>query len=106
MKLSKSELIRDIALQRYEKLFDLAIKNIKSNPSLSRRYIEILIKISQRTRVRIPRNLKYFICKSCHSLLYPGITSRIRLSPRRSSHIIVTCLICGRIKRYPISKKK
>jgi len=71
MKLSKNQLIRDIALQRIENLFNLAINNIKSNPSLSHRYIEIAIKISQRTRVKIPRNLKYFICKSCHSLLYP-----------------------------------
>jgi ribonuclease P protein subunit RPR2 len=106
MKLSKNQLIRDIALQRIENLFDLAINNIKSNPSLSHRYIEIAIKISQRTRVKIPRNLKYFICKSCHSLLYPGITSRIRISPRRNPHIVVTCMVCGRIKRYPISKKK
>ncbi|MGC8936602.1 MAG: ribonuclease P protein component 4 [Candidatus Methanomethylicaceae archaeon] len=103
---SNRQLIRDLAAQRIENLFRLAEANIQSDPSLSDRYVEMALQISMRTNVRIPRRFKYFICKSCHSFLYPGIRSRIRISPRRSPHIVVTCLVCGATKRYPIKTHK
>ncbi|MDH5806464.1 MAG: ribonuclease P protein component 4 [Candidatus Methanomethylicaceae archaeon] len=102
----KNKIMKDIAIQRIEGLFKLAIENVKSNPSLSDRYVEMALEISKRTRVRIPKKWKYFICKSCHSFLYPGIRSRVRIVPRRSPHVVITCLICGEIKRYLIKKRK
>ncbi|MCQ5363310.1 MAG: ribonuclease P [Candidatus Methanomethylicia archaeon] len=103
---SNRRLIKDLAAQRIDNLFRLAEANIHSNPSYSDRYVEMAIQISKRTNVRIPKSWKYFMCKSCHSFLYPGIRSRIRISPRRSPHIVVTCLVCGTTKRYPIKTKK
>lgn len=99
-------LIHDLAIQRIEHLFKLAIDNFKLNPSLSDRYVEMAIEISMRTRTRIPKKWKYFICKSCHSFLYPGIRARIRIAQRRTPHVVVTCLVCGAIKRYLIKKRK
>lgn len=98
--------MKDLAIQRIEGLFKLAMDNIKSNPSLSNRYVEMALEISKRTKVRIPGKWKYFVCKSCHSLLYPGISSRVRIISRRSPHIVITCLICGEVKRYLIKKRK
>ncbi|MDH5811992.1 MAG: ribonuclease P [Candidatus Verstraetearchaeota archaeon] len=103
---SPRHILKDLAAQRIDNLFRLAEANIRSNPALSDRYVEMAIQISKRTNVRIPRPWKYFVCKSCHSFLYPGIRSRIRISPRRSSHVVVTCLVCGTAKRYPIKTKK
>ncbi|MGQ9760133.1 MAG: ribonuclease P protein component 4 [Candidatus Methanomethylicaceae archaeon] len=99
------QIIRDLAYQRIDNLFRLAELNIKSSPSLSDRYVEMALQISSRTKVRIPKRWKFFLCKSCHSFLYPGIRSRIRLSQRRSPHLVVTCLVCGAMKRYPLKNK-
>ncbi|MCS7098049.1 MAG: hypothetical protein NZ922_03605 [Candidatus Methanomethyliaceae archaeon] len=106
MKFSKRFLIHDLAVQRIEQLFKLAIDNFKLNPHLSDRYVKMAIEISMRTRTKIPKKWKYFICRSCNSFLYPGIRARIRIKPRRSPHIVVTCLVCGAMRRYLIKKRK
>eukprot|EP00042_Codosiga_hollandica_P055353 m.773358 g.773358 ORF g.773358 m.773358 type:complete len:153 (+) comp59097_c0_seq52:233-691(+) len=62
--------------------------------------------------------VKRTICRACQQLLVPGITSRVRLqgtlllarvdpqllsalvAGRREQHIVVTCLSCGRFRRF------
>eukprot|EP00042_Codosiga_hollandica_P055356 m.772333 g.772333 ORF g.772333 m.772333 type:complete len:135 (+) comp59097_c0_seq6:233-637(+) len=44
--------------------------------------------------------VKRTICRACQQLLVPGITSRVRLQGRREQHIVVTCLSCGRFRRF------
>ena len=88
----------DIAEQRIKRLFDLAKAAYPSRPDLSDRYVDIARRISMRHRVGIPREFKRYVCKECCSYLVPGQNSRIRLD---GNNIIVTCLKCGSIRRYP-----
>ncbi len=103
MKLNRSH-VHDIARQRIERLFLLAQEVAKSDLCLADRYVELALRISMRTRVRIPRELKRSVCRKCKAFLYPGITSRVRMHARRSPHVSVTCLNCGAVRRYLLKK--
>ncbi|MDI9608848.1 MAG: ribonuclease P [Candidatus Verstraetearchaeota archaeon] len=103
MKLNRTH-VRDLARQRIERLFSLANQAVKSDPRLANRYVSIALKISMRTRVRIPRELKRTVCRKCKAFLYPGITSRVRVRTRRSPHVSVTCLNCGTVRRYLLKR--
>lgn len=102
---SKAE-IKKIALSRIERLFDLAINMLSERPDLSQRYIEIARRISMRTRVRIPREKRMLICRHCKRLIFPGVSSRVRLQHRREPHIVITCLYCGKYMRRPLRRRK
>jgi ribonuclease P protein subunit RPR2 len=97
-------MLKDLAQQRIDHLFSLAIGTAQSLPDLSDRYVEMAQRLSKRTRVKIPHKWKYFICGSCNRFLYPGTTARVRIAQRRSPHTVITCLRCGSKKRYPIKK--
>lgn len=97
--------IREIALKRIERLFDLAIKMLGERSDLSQRYVEIARKISMRVRVRIPREKRMLICRHCKRFIFPGVSARFRLQPRREPHIVITCLYCGRHMRRPLRRR-
>lgn len=88
----------DMAEQRIERLFELAWKAYPERPGLADRYVDIARRISMRHRVSLPPELKKRVCKKCMSFLVPGENSRVRLDGK---NVIVTCLKCGGIKRYP-----
>jgi ribonuclease P protein subunit RPR2 len=88
----------DMAEQRIKRLFDLAEQAFPGRPDLARRYVEIARRISLRHRVGIPGELKKRVCKKCGAFLVTGENSRIRLDGK---NVIITCLECGEIKRYP-----
>lgn len=99
------EKIREIALKRIERLFELAIQMLDKRPDLSQRYIEIARKISMRARVRIPKEKRLLICRHCKRFIFPGVSARVRLQPRREPHIVITCLYCGKHMRRPLRRK-
>ncbi len=92
----------------------LALENIKE--MLNRAFLEgyrcniersIILgrqarRLSKATGVKIPWYFKFFFCKKCKRFLIPGKTMRIRIRNRRESHITITCLLCGSIKRVPL----
>jgi ribonuclease P protein subunit RPR2 len=98
--------IRQIAEERVDILLHLAKNTVKSDPSLSKRYVELAQRIAMRSGVRLGRERKQFICKNCKSLLVPGINCRVRVRPEYGTHVVVTCLECGSAKRYPAVKEK
>jgi ribonuclease P protein subunit RPR2 len=63
------------------------------------RYVEHARRLSMRSRVRIPRAWRYFICRGCKRALIPGVTARFRTSTGREPHLVVSCLRCGHIYR-------
>ncbi|MEM2739392.1 MAG: ribonuclease P protein component 4 [Candidatus Bathyarchaeia archaeon] len=94
---------RGIALERIERLFELALKYFEKNPEIADRYVEVARRISMKAKVRIPKTYKrYFVCRGCKRLMVPGYTCRIRIRSEGSPRIIITCLRCGAIKRIPI----
>jgi len=95
--------IGTIARERIEILLKQARENLDLNPRLSRRYVELAWKISTRTKVKIPPDEKHYLCKGCGLPLIPGRNARVRLLPG-NSRIVITCLSCGRLRRYPFTK--
>ena len=89
----------DIAVQRIERLFELAEEEARAGvEKRSSRYLQLARAIGMRYRVRIPRHLKMRSCKGCYALLIPGKTARVRL---REEYITTTCLRCGKQMRRP-----
>jgi len=100
---------RQIALQRIHVLFRLAKEKIREEPELAQRYVQIARKIAMRTKLRLPTEYRRLVCRHCKRFIYPGVNSRVRIQQRREPHMVVTCLVCGKIMRIPLrsrSRKK
>ena len=108
--MKKRRIIRDIAIQRIKLLYKYAVREVrKGNVRLAQRYMYIAKRIAGKAGIKVPRSIKRAVCKNCLTPLIPGITSRVRLkSEGKGSRIVVTCLICGWIHRYPykLGKKR
>jgi len=96
---------RQIALQRIHTLFRLAKDKIRKEPELSQRYVKIARKIAMRTKLRLPTEYRRLVCRHCKSFIYPGVNSRVRIQQRREPHMVITCLVCGKITRIPLKSK-
>ena len=97
--------IASIAEERMRILLERARDAARKNGNLSRRYVGLARKISMRTKVRIPRAEKLYLCRDCGIALVPGLNARIRLRQGKN-RIAVTCLSCGGVKRYPLPRKR
>ena len=97
--------IASVAEERMRILLEHARDAAREDGTLSRRYVGLARKISMRTKVRIPRAEKLYLCKECGIALLPGLNARIRLRPGKS-RIAVTCLSCGGVRRYPVLRKR
>ncbi|MBS7606271.1 ribonuclease P [Candidatus Bathyarchaeota archaeon] len=98
--------VKEIALKRIRKLFELAIKALPERPDLAQRYVEIARRIGMRAKVRMPRENRMLICRHCKRFIFPGVSSRVRIQPRREPHIVITCLYCGGHMRKPLRRRK
>ncbi|WP_297435194.1 ribonuclease P protein component 4 [Thermococcus sp.] len=94
---------RRIARERIEILFTLAERVFPYEPELANRYVEIALAVQQKARIRMPGKWKRRYCKKCHSLLVPGRNARVRL---RNGHVVIKCLNCGHIMRYPYTREQ
>ena len=94
-----------IAKERIKILFNLAEKEFKKHPGRSKRYVELARRIGLRYNLRLPKQLKRKFCKNCNTLLVPGFTSKVRISSKQKA-VIIKCLECDKIYRYPYGKKK
>jgi ribonuclease P protein subunit RPR2 len=97
---------KQIAQQRVHILFEQAKSNYKENPQLAQRYVETARKIAMSARMRLPSTLKSQVCRNCNTLLVPGESSRVRIKPRRETHIVTTCFKCGHKTRIPLEIRK
>ncbi len=91
--------------ERVDRLFRLAENSFGSHPERSHRYAELICKLSMRTNFRLPKNIKRRICDKCRKFLVTGKNSRVRTSDQQQS-VIVTCLECGHVMRYPYREEK
>ena len=97
---------KQIARQRIQILFQQATNVNKANPQLAQRYIVTARKIAMSARIQLPTIYKRQICKNCNTLMVPGYSCRVRVKPRRETHVVVTCLNCGCQTRYPAKAEK
>jgi len=94
---------RELARERIRILLSEAFKTAVSEPERAQRYVKLASRIASKARVRIPRELRRRICRSCCTPLIPGVTARYRL--RGVRRLTVTCLICGYTRRYPLNPR-
>ncbi|MEM5878698.1 MAG: ribonuclease P protein component 4 [Candidatus Aenigmatarchaeota archaeon] len=99
----KPEWQKQIANERIKILFSLARKNAQSNPSRSKRYVQLARKIGLRYNIRFSKNIKQSFCKKCNSILIPGKTSAVRISKKM---VNIICKDCGNIIRVPLKDGK
>ncbi len=95
-----------IARERIAILLRLADKTARGDVLLAERYGELARKISIRCRVPIPSEWKWRYCRSCKTLLFPGITAIIRTRSEKYPHLTIKCLKCGSINRRPYLREK
>lgn len=102
---SKPHWVKNLALARIERLFQMAEENCKARPDRSKRYVELARKISTRYTVPIPAALKKKFCKKCGAFWVLGKNLKVRANPKTKS-MEYLCVECGKKKRYGYSKKK
>lgn len=85
-----------VAKERIGILFDLAKREIKKHPERAKRYVELARKIGLRYNVRLGKAKRDF-CKSCFTLLLPGLTSQVRVE---KGEVVIKCLKCQKKYRY------
>ncbi|WP_457754463.1 ribonuclease P protein component 4 [Thermococcus sp.] len=97
---------RKIAIERINILFTLAERVFPYDRELANRYVEIALAVQQKAKVRMPRKWKRRYCKKCHSFLVPGVNAQVRLRQKRMPHVVIKCLECGHIMRYPYLREQ
>src|SRR5260370_13269547 len=96
--------VASVATERFQILLNQAKSMALTDERLSRRYVSLARKISSRTKVRIPRESKMYLCKGCGLALVPGHNAKIRLRAHTTG-IVISCLSCGAVKRYPVNPR-
>jgi ribonuclease P protein subunit RPR2 len=87
-----------LAEERIERLHALAREAARDGEAeRAREYVRLARRLSERNRVRLPREFRRFTCDACDRYLIPGRNARVRT---RDGHVVVTC-DCGAQARYP-----
>ncbi|MEA1904525.1 MAG: ribonuclease P [Candidatus Hadarchaeota archaeon] len=95
-----------IALERVERLLELARQIFKDRPKLAHRYVELAWRLKTRHNLKLPQRLKLKFCRKCRSPWIPGVTCRVRTRAKRPPHVVITCLQCSYEKRIPYKPRK
>jgi ribonuclease P protein subunit RPR2 len=94
---------KTIAVERIERLFELAERMFEKQPELADRYVKLAWRIATRYNIRLPATLKRKFCRKCLSFWKPGASCRMRI---QSGCVVVTCLRCGHVARLLFKPKK
>ena len=97
---------RRIAFQRIQTLFRLAHEVFGANPILAQRYVDLSRRIGMAANVRLPKEYRLQVCRSCKQFILPGVNCRVRMKQRREPHIVITCFNCGNHTRIPLMKRR
>ncbi len=91
------KLEKKIAQERIDYLLNLSQKTKWVDYSLSKRYVELAVRIARKYRVRL-RKRKLLFCRKClHP--YRGDRMRVRIS---KGAVRIVCLNCGSVRRFRI----
>lgn len=98
--------LREIARERVAILLKLADRVVETDEALAKRYVDLAFRIAAKARLKLPRRVKRKYCRRCKIPLIPGRTASVRI--KRGSgglRLVVTCLRCGYIRRYPLQRR-
>lgn len=94
---------KEAALERVKILFKLAKQEYDKHPERAHRYARMINDLVKKVRIRLPKNIKRFICKQCNHLLIPGKNLKIKSN---KGFMIYECLNCGNIRKYGYSREQ
>ncbi|MHA1883233.1 MAG: ribonuclease P protein component 4 [Candidatus Thorarchaeota archaeon] len=97
--------MKRLAQSRIDILWKLAVDASVNDPKRAREYMQSARKIAQKARIKLPRDYSRRLCKECGTLLVPGRNSRFRVRHNRSTHLTMTCLNCGSVRRFPVIRE-
>ena len=102
---SKPSWVKQLALERIEKLMALAASVAGAKPARAKRYVELARKLSSRYNVTIPGKWKRKFCKGCFAFWAPGKNLKVRA---RDGAVAYVCTECGAASRigYRAARKK
>lgn len=95
--MKNERLLSDIAHERIFRLVELAkARTIKmgSTDELSKRYIGIAKEMKTHYRIRSANPMNKMLCKTCNSVIIPGLNAKVRISSANSYRVVV-CSRCG-----------
>ena len=98
----KPSWVKETAGKSILRVLQLAEMNLRSDAKLSKRYVEIAIRISKKYNVDLPKNYSKRICKHCHTLMVPGYNATVRVL---DGVVIWICGECGHVRRFGYVKK-
>lgn len=101
---NRRESIARVAKERIDILKKFALDNLVIKPDIAENAYRIARAISMRARVRMPVELKRYFCRRCGAALTSN-NIRVRVRDRRTTHVVVTCLRCGFVRRYVALEK-
>lgn len=98
------ELRAKLGLQNIRAYFSLAWEAARRGDWKTADYcVRKIFWLSRELGVRIPRDIRYWICRRCKRLMY---LPRVRLRDNRESHITITCPRCGAVRRIPLRRAR
>ncbi len=89
--------MQKLAAERIHYLLELAENEFETHPQRSRRYVEICQKLQQRSRLKMPQELKESFCKKCNAYWKRG---KNVLVSTEGTFSIFECTECGARRKF------
>jgi len=94
--------VHEIGAERIDKLLTMSEEAARNGrQDRARRYIDIAMGVSGKTRVRMPKERRF--CKNCHLPMVPGVNCTVRLSNHK---VCIRCDACGEVRRIPYIREQ
>ena len=88
--------------KRFKRDFDYLIKTARENNVFSERYSYIAKRLLMSKKIKLSKEEKFLICRSCNRLLIPGVNCRVRL---KQGFLTYKCLNCGSVRKVKYDKR-
>ena len=98
--------VKRIALDRVTRLMEFARRHARERPELAMEAGKLILRICRKARIRLPTRYRRLICRKCGTPFYIPGSFRVRVRDGRSTHVVITCNVCGYIKRIPAVREK
>jgi RNase P subunit RPR2 len=97
--------VRKVAAERIEVLYDAAVRAYPMDKELSRGYIRLLEEIGRHYKVRIGKEMAAGICKRCSQPLVAGHNLELRVIAAEKRRVY-RCRDCRAVNSLPFPVKK
>ena len=87
-------IVRKVAAERIDILYEAAVKAFPTDPELAKSYIRLLGEIGRHYKVRIDKEMAAHICKKCAAPLVEGLNLDVRVIAREKRRLY-RCRECG-----------